>query len=842
MDSKDFEKLGAFYLGAAYDAEREAVGEELLLYDSKDLTTHAVCVGMTGSGKTGLCLSLLEEAAIDGIPAIVIDPKGDMGNLALTFPELEADDFEPWVDPGTAARKGLEVSEYARETAQQWREGLVRWGQDGARIKRLRDACEVEIYTPGSDAGIPLTVLRSFDAPPQAIRDDMEAFAERIQASVSGLLTLLGVDADPVLSRESILLANILQEAWAKGRNLGLADLIRDIQDPPFERLGVLDLESFYPANDRFALAMALNGLLASPRFRQWLEGEPLDIQNLLWTASGKPRIAVLSIAHLSDSERMFFVTILLNEVVSWMRSQAGTGSLRALLYMDEIFGYFPPSAEPPSKRPMLTLLKQARAYGVGVVLATQNPVDLDYKGLANTGTWFLGRMQTERDKLRVLDGLEGAMAGTGRGGFDRAQMDRLLSGLGERVFLMNNVHEDQPLLFHTRWALSYLRGPMTRAEIKALRAERSTGTGLGPGLVSGLDPLTAASQRGAHRVEAAPLRVDPRTGVAVEPELEPPPPQRPVVPAAVGERFLPLDRALAPGQRVVYRPALIAGIKLHHVSTRVKVDDWSREYVLAPFADEEPFLEWSEAEYREGKVPKGLGRRPEVEGAQFGDLPGKALDPKAYKAWAKRLARHLYEDRERVFWKHRKFRLISERGESEREFRARVRQSFHEKRDMDLEKLRKRYGPKLARIQERIRKAEQKIDREEEQFRGSRRDSVINVGTTMLGSLFGRKLASYANARRAGSAAKSIGRASKEKRDIERAKADLEVQEEKLEVLELGFEDDVGALRERYANVEIEVDEVVVRPRKADIDVSRAGLVWVPWRVGGDGIAERGD
>jgi hypothetical protein len=410
----DFEKLGAFYLGREYDLETAKPRDELLLYDAKDLTTHAVCVGMTGSGKTGLCLSLLEEAAIDGIPAIAIDPKGDLGNLLLTFPELRPEDFRSWIDPGEAARSGITLDELAEQTAKRWREGLAAWGQQPARIARFRDSADVAIYTPGANAGLPLALLRSFAAPPQAIRDDADALRERIAGAVSGLLSLVGIDADPLRSREHILLSRVLDEAWRAGREVQLADLVREIQSPSFKQVGVVDLESFFPAKDRFELAMSLNNLLASPGFAAWREGEPLDIQRLLYTSEGKPRLSILSIAHLSDAERMFFVTLLLNEVVAWMRSQSGTSSLRALLYMDEVFGYFPPTANPPSKMPMLTLLKQARAYGLGVMLATQNPVDLDYKGLSNAGTWFLGRLQTERDKARVLDGLEGASTAAG--------------------------------------------------------------------------------------------------------------------------------------------------------------------------------------------------------------------------------------------------------------------------------------------------------------------------------------------------------------------------------------------------------------------------------------------
>ena len=469
---QDYEKLGLFYLGKTYDMKDRQVTPNLVLYESKHLTTHAVCVGMTGSGKTGLGIALLEEAAIDGIPVIAIDPKGDLGNLLLTFPKLKAEDFQPWVDADEAGRRGLTTEQFAAQTAEQWRKDWLAWDQTGERIERLREAVDLAIYTPGSTAGLPLTVLRSFNAPPPGLVEQTEAYRERVASAVSGLLALLGIVVDPITSREHILLANVLDHSWRAGHDLDMASLIHAVQSPPFQKVGVLDLETFFPAKDRFALAMKLNNLLASPGFAAWLEGDPLDVSGLLYTPTGKPRLSIMSIAHLSDNERMFFVTILLNEVLAWIRTQPGTSSLRAILYMDEIFGYFPPTANPPSKVPMLTLLKQARAFGLGVVLATQNPVDLDYKGLSNAGTWFLGRLQTQRDKDRVLEGLEGASTVAGHA-FDRKKMDEILSGLGNRVFVMNNVHEDKPVVFQTRWALSYLRGPLTREQIQTLMAPR---------------------------------------------------------------------------------------------------------------------------------------------------------------------------------------------------------------------------------------------------------------------------------------------------------------------------------------------------------------------------------
>ena len=467
----DYEKLGVFYLGREFDPAANALKDDLVLYDSRDLTTHAVCVGMTGSGKTGLCLSLLEEAAIDGVPAICIDPKGDLGNLLLAFPELAPADFKPWVDAADAQRKGLSVDELAAKTATTWRNGLAEWDQAPERIARFRDSVDIAIYTPGAETGLPLSVLRSFAPPPAEQLADSAALRDRVGAIVSGLLSLLGRDADPIQSRDHILLANILESSWRAGASLDMTGLIHAVQKPPFDRIGAFDLETFFPAKDRLGLAMAINNLLASPGFATWMKGEPLDAQRLLYTAEGKPRVSIISIAHLSDPERMFIVTLVLNEVIAWMRNQSGTSSLRAIFYMDEIFGYFPPTANPPSKMPMLTLLKQARAFGLGCVLATQNPVDLDYKGLANCGTWMIGRLQTERDKLRVIEGLESAIAGSG--GFDRAALDRMMSALTQRVFLVRNVHDDAPYLMKSRWALSFLRGPLTGPEITRVMAPR---------------------------------------------------------------------------------------------------------------------------------------------------------------------------------------------------------------------------------------------------------------------------------------------------------------------------------------------------------------------------------
>ena len=568
MTLPSYEKLGAFYLGREYDPQSKAPGDELL-YDSRDLTTHAVCIGMTGSGKTGLCLSMLEEAAIDGVPAIAIDPKGDIGNLLLTFPDLKAADFQPWVDTGEASRKGQSVEDFASATADTWRKGLAEWHQDGARIQRLRDAAEVAIYTPGSNSGRPLSILRSFTAPDAATSSDATALKERIGSAVAGLLGLLGIDADPIRSREHILLSAILDAAWRRGQSPDLAAIIQAVQKPPFEKVGVFDVESFYPAKDRMELALRVNGLLASPGFEAWLEGEALDIQKLLFTDAGRPRISIISIAHLNDAERMFVVTLVANELVAWMRRQSGTTSLRAVFYMDEVFGYFPPSAMPPSKLPLLTLMKQARAFGLGVVLATQNPVDLDYKGLGNAGTWFIGRLQTERDRNRVIEGLLGTEAA---GGMDRASLEALMSNLTQRTFLMRNVHDDAPVLFRTRWALSYLRGPLTLAEIKRLT------DGAGRRAPGG----SAASASTARTPSAA---TAPASNTAAASS-------RPVVQAGVTERFV---RAGSAAAAFVYQPRIGAKVRAHFVDTKAGMNAWEESYYLAPLDKDAP--DWSQAE-----------------------------------------------------------------------------------------------------------------------------------------------------------------------------------------------------------------------------------------------------
>ena len=806
---QDFEKLGQFYLGKEIDQTTGERTEDLLMYDSRDLCTHAVVVGMTGSGKTGLCLGLLEEALIDRIPAIVIDPKGDIANLLLTFPNLTPEEFRPWIDEGQAARSGVSPEEFATQEADKWKAGLASWGQTPERIQMLRDTVDMRIYTPGSNTGRPLTILKSFSAPADEIVNDNDAFFDRIASATSGLLALMSIDADPINSREHILISKILETAWRAGKDLDLGKLIGQIQKPPFARVGIMELDSFYPEKDRQSLAMTMNNLLASPSFSGWLQGEALDIKKMLHNDDGKPCVSIVSIAHLSDQERMFFVTILLNEMISWMRTQAGTSSLRALLYMDEVFGYFPPTANPPSKQPMLTLMKQARAFGLGVVLATQNPVDLDYKGLSNAGTWFLGRLQTERDKARVLEGLEGASSQVGQT-FDKAEMEATLAGLGSRKFLMNNVHEDGPVVFETRWAMSYLRGPLTRNQIQDLvQSDKS------------YDPAAIAQastkSHSAARVEQAPA-----------PKVD----QRQLLPDSIPQFFAEPNQHISGDARLVYRPALLATGRLHFVRASYKVDEWKEVTSLASISGGEmPDEVWENAEEIEERL--SLDNEP-IDSAEFDAVPEDLQTSKNYKTWKKTYEDFLYREKAATIWKCSKLKKYSEPNETLGDFKVRLEQHVSELRDEAVDKLRKRFGKKFDTLRSQIRRAEDKIDVEKEQYQQQKMSSRISIGTTIMGALFGRR-----TTRSAGTAMRSFGRSSKEKNDIGRAEDNLEDLMHKYEDLEKELNDEVAEIEEKLSVDELEYEDMTLPPRKSDLSVQEFGIVWLPLKISSTGIAE---
>ncbi|WHZ23369.1 MAG: hypothetical protein OJF47_002481 [Nitrospira sp.] len=814
----DFEKLGVFYLGRPYDLTTKQAKPGWLLYDSKDLVTHAVCVGMTGSGKTGLCLGLLEEAAIDGIPALVIDPKGDLANLLLTFPQLRGEDFAPWINEDDARKKGLSASDYAAQQAALWQKGLGEWGQSGERIQKLRDAAEFVVYTPGSNAGLPVSILKSFAAPSPEALDDAELWRERIGTTVTSLLGLIGVQVDPIKSREHILISSILDSAWRAEQDLDLATLIHHIQTPPMTKVGVLDLESFFPSKERFALAMQLNNLLAAPGFSAWMEGEALDVGQMLHGPSGKPRIAIFSIAHLNDAERMFFVSLLLNQTLGWIRSQSGTTSLRAILYMDEIFGYFPPVANPPSKAPLLTLLKQARAFGLGVVLATQNPVDLDYKGLANTGTWFIGRLQTERDKARVIEGLEGAAASSGKK-FDRRQMEQTLAGLGNRVFLLNNVHEDAPEVFQTRWTLSYLRGPLTRTQIKRLM-EPLKGLGLRGQTSTGTDK-NGSGQQAALTTEAVASRVAPRAS-------------RPMLPPDVPQYFVPIRGRRPEGSALVYQPMVLGAAQVRFADTKAGVDTTEPRTLLAPISEGAIPVEWDRAKATDLAL-SDLDRDP-VDGVQFGPLPGTASKAKQYETWKTDLSGWLFRTQAIDLFRSIGTKELSQPGESERDFRVRLQQTGREERDRQSEALRKKYAPKIAALQDRIRRAEQVVERQQAESRSSQLQAAISVGATILGAFLGRKTISATNIGKATTAIRGAGRVMKESKDVSLAEDNVTALQQQLAELEVQFKTETEALVAASDPLTEKLESLSVKPTKSNIVVKLVALAWVPYWLNGDG------
>ena len=800
--TEDFERLGVFYLGRPYDLSAKQTKPGWLLYDSKDLVTHAVCVGMTGSGKTGLCLSLLEEAAIDNIPAIIIDPKGDLGNLLLTFPTLTGEDFLPWINEDDARKKGLSPAEYARGQADLWRKGLAAWGQDGARIQRFRDSAEAAIYTPGSNAGLPVSILKSFAAPGEDVRKDTELLHERISTTVTGLLGLIGVDADPIQSREHILLSTILGQAWTRAVDVDLTALIHAIQSPPVNKIGVIDVDAFFPSKERFALAMKLNNLLAAPGFQAWLDGAPLDVQQLLYTPTGKPRLAIFSIAHLSDAERMFFVTLLLSQMVGWMRTQSGTTSLRALFYMDEIFGYFPPVANPPSKQPLLTLLKQARAYGLGVVLATQNPVDLDYKGLANTGTWFIGRLQTERDKARVLEGLEGASSSAGKK-FDKARMEQTLAGLGNRIFLMHNVHENEPAVFETRWCLSYLRGPLTRTQIKTLMdGARGKGPGAS-GTATKSTPLPGASPGSA----------------------------RPVLPPDVPQYFLPMRGTRPEGGELIYAPMLLASSEIRFADKKNGIETMQDVTMLVPMTEGAATVQWDEAADVHVTVAD-LEQAPEAE-AQYLPFPAGAAKVKSYDTWNKEFGAWLYRTQKLQLFRSPSTGQMSHPAETERDFRLRLQQSGREQRDKGAESLRRKYASKLASLQERVRRAERQKEKQQAEARSSQMQAAISVGASILGAFLGRKTISATNIGRATTAIRGAGRVLKESQDVTLAQENVAALHQQLADLEAQFKAESESLATASDPMHEKLEPVSLRPAKADIAVKLVALAWTPqWRA----------
>lgn len=793
------EAAAGLHLGFSVDeASREPTGDPVRI-DSDRLTTHGVIVGMTGSGKTGLGVVLLEEVLSQGIPALILDPKGDLGNLALVFPELRGEDFEPWVDEGEAGRQGVSAAEHARATAERWREGLEGSGIDGARLRAFRDAVDVRILTPGSTAGLPVNVLGRLSAPTGSWDTQGETLRDEIEGLVSGLLLLAGIESDPLTSREHILLSNLVEHAWRDGHDLDLATLLGRVQDPPLRRLGVFDLETFFPAKDRLQLAMRLNGLAASPSFVEWMQGEPLDVQAMLRAPDGRPRASVVHLAHLSDAERQFVVTLLLSKVVTWMRQQPGTSDLRALVYVDEVFGFAPPTAEPPSKRPMLTIFKQARAHGVGMVVATQNPVDLDYKVMSNAGTWMVGRLQTERDKARIVEALRSAS-----GDVDVGQWDARIGELGKRQFLLKSAASARPTLFTTRWAMSYLRGPMTRAELIRLRDARSAASGAGPVETGEGAPASPPREPLAH--DESPVAPTVAEGVPVS-YLDPGAPWARDL--GVGPDGGRLEAGVAVRVRLLFDEAVA---DLRHE------EEW--EAVLFPLgASPRPqdarAVDYDDRDFRDAPVSEAPYALPEapVQRADFFRSLGNAFEE------------HLFRSRTVEVPRNRKLGLFGRVGESREAFVARCLEAAEGRADEEAARLRDRYAKRLVSARDRKAQAERRV-RELEVDVGQRRQQEMIAGA---GEVLGMFLGGRRSVRGLSGAASRRSQTVRTQERLRSAEERLGGFDEAIRDLEDELAEEITTIWDEWRAVAEDVETLEVGLEKTDVRVDEVRLFWAP-------------
>ncbi|MEM9710710.1 MAG: DUF87 domain-containing protein [Actinomycetota bacterium] len=752
--------------------------------DTADLTTHGVIVGMTGSGKTGLGIVALEEALLDGVPCLVLDPKGDMANLLLTFPELAADDFAPWV-PADAD---------AAEVAETWRTGLAGWGIDGERIRALRERVQLDVYTPGSTAARSLEVVGDLSPPPDGT--DAEAVADQIESYVSGLLGLVDIDADPLASREHILLSNLIDHAWSNGEQLDLGRLVAMVQQPPMRKLGVIELETFFPAPDRTALALRLNGLLASPSFAAWAHGDPLDIERLLWPDGERPAAAIISLAHLSDAERQFVVTLVLSRLVTWMRSQPGSDDLRVLVYMDEVVGFVPPTAAPPAKRPIMTILKQARAYGVGMILSTQNPVDLDYKAISNAGTWLIGRLQTERDRDRLLDGMTSAS-----GDVDRGEISATISGLDKREFVLHRTKADRPTVLTSRWAMSYLAGPLTKAQLGELvPAGTSTAT-------PEADPV--------EQEDAAPELADDETDVA--PDIASSVEVRHASPSAPWLTEVGGDPA---GAR--WRAGLAITVDLLYDETKADLRHTETyEAIVFPIDDGVDPDDLREVDHDERDL---VADAPD--GARY-VLPEADLGSRTtFTAAKKTVADTLYRKRTVAILRNAELKLWSRVGESREDFVARCGAAAEEHIDAEADELRKKLDKQRDKIVVAIRKAEDKVRELDRKVDRSRNEGIGEVAGALLGSLLGGRNRTRSAARKMASSQRAAAR---DRDRLETALNRLGEHEGDLVDLEQELADELVEIEERWRAVAAEVEDVEVPLDKSDIGVRDPILVWIP-------------
>ncbi|MEN6579079.1 MAG: hypothetical protein ABFD05_00460 [Anaerolineaceae bacterium] len=809
-----------FYLGQAYDlATKAVIPDKLIFYDPSDLTTHAVITGMTGSGKTGMGIILLEEAALQGIPAILIDPKGDLTNHLLHFPNLLPSDFAPWVDEDIARREGKTPEQTAAEAADSWQKGLERSGIDQARMQKLATNVDYAIYTPGSDSGFSVSILSSLKAPSIPWAENKETLRENISSTATALLELVGYkNIDPVRSREHILLSNIFENAWSQGHDLDLESLIMQVQTPPFEKLGVFPLSKFYPEKDRFELAMALNNFIAAPSFEDWLQGQPLDIGAFLYSPDGKPRHSVFYLAHLADQERMFFITLLYSAVETWMRTQSGTSSLRALVYFDEIVGYLPPVANPPSKPIILRLLKQARAFGVGLVLATQNPIDLDYKALSNAGTWIIGKLQTDQDKQRLLDGLA-----TATGTFDRGYFDTTISALGKRVFLLHNVHAKTPEIFTTRWAMNYLPGPIMRTKISELNR------------LVGADVLQISSAAAGR----APISVEEVRGGTSQ--NLPGSPNEPFLSSNVSVVYLPVTVSLSEALKLAakrgipssaepryhYEPVLVGQAKVYFANRTYGVDLEKKVSINLPGIEGRGLVRW--IDYQHDPIDMLATESRPLPNATFGDLRYPFDDEKNIASLSKDFQEWIYRDNSLTLYTNDKLKLTSKPGESREEFEARCTQASQGGQSDAVKKIEEKYEKLRKSIEAKKMKEEIELEKDKK-ILNQRRMEEAGTGLSTVISLFsGRKKSvnSSLTKRRLTSTAKS---------DLEESELMIEEYNKQLAELDAKMKEELDAYQESAQETVGTIREVTINPLKKDIVEEFFGVGWLPYYAFKDG------
>ena len=772
-----FEKLGLFYLGKDVDKNTLDATDALTLLKNKNFTTHATIIGMTGSGKTGLGIGIIEEATLDNIPSLIIDPKGDMGNLCLTDPEFSSSSFAPWVED-EANTKAENLADYAEKIANVWKNGTASHHQDSVRVAKFHKV-QKTIYTPGSSAGVSVNVLSSLDVPPSQIIEDSDSFASYLNSTVSSLLSLIGIEADPVESKEYILLAQLLTQSWQEGENLSLEDLIGRIISPPFTKIGVLPLDDFYPQSQRFKFATRFNSIISSPTFKTWLEGETLDIQKLLYDESGKAKVAIFSISHLSDEERMFFVTLLLNKFIAWMRRQSGTSALKTLLYMDEIYGFFPPIKNPPSKEPMLLLLKQARAYGVGVVLSTQNPVDLDYKGLSNMGTWFIGRLQTSQDIARVIDGLGGKVGSS----FDKNEIKTLIANLKKRTFFLKSAHLDDIRLFGTRWVMSYLKGPLKRAEISVLMN-------------------TQKSKLLTKPVVAKVKKTAIPEGFSRQPILD----------STISQYFMPdLQQT---GQFIA---ELKAQATVNFFNQTRGIDEQEKFCLTLELEQQQRSVDWAEA-YNDKEAKNCFNRLPieAAEKASFGDVPTIISEDKKLRNTTKLLKDWLYHENKLELYRCKSPKLESAPYETLMDFKIRLADQLNNNKEIAIEKLQQQFARKEKTFTRRLDTALEKLEKEQADKTGS----FLKIGITILGALFGKSTASIGTAGT---------RILKERGDVSRQEDRIQRIEDDIQELEEELEDRIDSLVEKFDIDSVDIEEFAIKPRRTDIQIQNIAIIWKP-------------